>query len=129
LDIDESEGNARREKRAYIRELQAKAIRDRATPSHENLDPRDALADFEYDGLPEQRGVLWLDKSHDNSCYRCKQGLRVRIVHAAPGYRWAKVCPNYQNNPECHYEEVSPMRATRKELWDWAAVEMAAGVA
>lgn len=125
LDIDVPEDQPSAQRRAYVRELQAKAIRDRQEPAHPNMDPRDILADFEYDGLPEQLGAMWIDKSPENSCPKCKQGLRVRMVHADVGYRWAKVCPNYADQIECHNEFVSPARATRKELRDWAAVEYA----
>jgi len=128
LDIDVPENLPSRAKRAYIRELQAEAIRARKGPAHQNYDPRDVLADFEYHGLPEQLGAMWITKDAD-CCDHCKQGLRVRMVHAGSGYRYAKVCPNYQEDTHCHYELMSPARASRKQLRDWAIVEWASGQA
>jgi hypothetical protein len=125
LDIDVDEDDPYNQRRAYVRELQAKAIRDRVPPAHENYDTRDILADFQYDGLPEQLGAMWIDKNEDNSCDRCKQGLRVRMIHASTGFQWAKVCPNYAESIQCHNEPMSPILSTRRELRDWAVVEWA----
>jgi hypothetical protein len=125
LDIDVPENAPSKAKRAYIRELQAEAIRERQEPAHANRDPRDVLADFEYHGLPEQLGAMWINKD-DNCCDQCRQGLRVRMIHSGSGYRYAKVCPNYRQNAKCHYETLSPVRETRKALKDWATVEWAA---
>lgn len=123
LDIDVPEDEPSAVHRAYVRELQVEAIRDRRKPAHENLDRRDILADFEYHGMPEQLGAMWIEKGE--SCPHCKQGLRVRMVNDGPGYRYAKVCPNYAEDAQCSYDPLSPMRATRRELRDWALVEWA----
>jgi len=111
-------------RRAYIKELQLQAIRDRRAPAHENLDPRDVLADFEYHGLPEQLGAMWIDKP-DNCCEQCKQGVRVRMIHTSKGYRYCTVCPNFQDDPRCTYEPLSPAFSTKKALKQWADVELA----
>ena len=123
LDIDVPEDQPSAQRRAYLRELQAQAIRDRQPPAHENLDRRDILADFEYHGLPEQLGALWITK--DEECPHCHQGVRVRMVHEGAGYRYVKVCPNYAHNERCLYDPCSPLRASRKDLRDWATVEWA----
>lgn len=122
LDIDVSERHPAVRK-AYVRELRADAIRDRVAPAHPNLDPRDVLADFEYHGLPEQLGSMWIDKDH--GCANCKQGIRTRIIHHGAGYRWATVCPNYQRNPNCHYDLKSPLMETRQQARDWAYEQLA----
>jgi hypothetical protein len=124
LDIDATEDEPSRQRREYIRELQAQAIRDRVFTGHANKDPRDLLADFEYAGLPEQLGAMWIDKT--DACPHCSQGVRIRMVHSGKGYRYAKVCPNYREDPQCAYETLSPVLETRKALRDWAAVEFAA---
>jgi hypothetical protein len=125
LDVDLTEDDApAKQRRVYIRELQAQAIRDRKPPAHENKDPRDVLADFEYHGLPEQLGAMWISKD-DNCCQQCKQGLRVRMIHCGTGYRYATVCPNFADNAQCHYELESPEFSTRKALKQWASVEWA----
>jgi hypothetical protein len=125
LDIDVPEDAPKaKQRRAYIRELQAQAIRDRRAPAHENRDPRDVLADFEYHGLPEQLGAMWINKD-ENCCDHCKQGVRVRMIHTSSGYRYATVCPNFRDEPRCHYELESPEFETRKALREWAMVEYA----
>lgn len=123
LDIDEPEFAVNKQRLAYLRELQAQAIRDRQAPAHENLDSRDLLADFEYHGLPERLGALWIEKGE--CCEHCHQGVRMRIVHEGAGYRYAKVCPNYRDDTQCTYDPCSPLRSTRAELRTWAQVELA----
>lgn len=121
LDINTPEdAPASRQRRAYVRELQASAIRDRMAPAHENHDPRDLLADFEYHGLPEQLKALWITKDEDASCPHCQQGVRVRTIHDGAGYRLARVCPNYAHDRQCLYDLLSPCLATRRQVRDWA---------
>jgi hypothetical protein len=125
LNIDVPEdGSERALRRAYVKELQAKAIRDRRADAHENKDPRDVLADFEYHGLPEQLGAMWISKD-ENCCSHCKQGVRVRMIHSGGGYRYATVCPNFQDDPQCHYEIESPEFSSRKALRSWAMEQVA----
>lgn len=124
LDIDVDDDEPSKQRRAYIRELQAQAVRDRRAPAHENKDPRDVLADFEYHGLPEQLGAMWISKD-ENCCQHCKQGLRVRMVHSGGGYRYATVCPNFAEDRLCHFETESPEFSSRKALRQWATVEWA----
>lgn len=129
LDIDVADDEPSRQRRAYVRELQAQAIRDRQPPAHANLDPRDVLADFEYHGLPEQLGAMWITKDGPECCPNCKQQTKVRMVHAGTGFRWADVCPNYRTNKNCRYDVKSPVLESRKALRDWAAVEVATAAA
>jgi hypothetical protein len=124
LDIDVPEDEPSRAQRAYVRELQAQAVRDRMASGHENKDSRDILKDFEYHGLPEQLGAMWIDKGEEQ-CPHCQQGVRVRMIHSGSGYRYAAVCPNYKDNTQCRFDEVSPKMSSRKALRDWAVVEAA----
>jgi hypothetical protein len=123
LNIDAPEDKPTEERRQYVRELQAQMVRDRRERAHESYDPRDALSDFQYDGLPDQLGAMWIDK--DDACPRCQQGLRIRVLHSGVGYRFVKACPNYADDAECNYEALSPVVATRKALHEWAAAEWA----
>lgn len=121
LDIEAVENEPSKQRKQYLKALQYQLAYEAKPPAHENYDQRDALADFEYHGLPEQLGALWLDK--DGGCEKCGTPMRVKMIHAKGGYRYATVCSNYRTG--CYLDPQSPIFATRREVRDWAIVEWA----
>ncbi len=119
LDLEHDESKPSRQRREVMRAL---AEEKAAEVAHQNHDPRDALADFHYHGLPEQLGALWIDRN-ENCCQTCEQPLKTRLIFHAGGYRYAVVCSNYRKG--CYIEPMTPPKPTRKEAKDYALVEWA----
>ena len=121
LDIEAVENEPSKQRRQYIKALQAVRAAETRAPAHANGDRRDALADFEYHGLPEQLGALWIDKA--DGCPTCGQPLQVKMVHAQHGFRYATVCANYRKG--CTNIPKTPIYTTRRAVRDHAVVEWA----
>lgn len=129
LDVRAAEDEPSLADRQYVDAWQEQ-LRYAARPdAHENGDKRDSLADFVYDGLPEQLGALWLDKNDGHECPNCHEKITQRTVHNTKGYAIAEVCPNYKHKAGCTHRPLTPRFATKMQLRDHLCIEWALGSA
>lgn len=129
LDINATEDQPSRSDREYVKALRAQLAYDTRPDAHENGDRRDVLADWRYDGLPDQLGALWLDKNDGHECDNCHEKLTKKTVHSPKGYALAEVCPNHKEKPGCTHRPLTPRFATKTELRDHLCIQWALGQA
>lgn len=125
LDVNACEDQPSLADRQYIDALQSQLRIDLRPDAHESGDRRDARADFQYDGLPDQLGALWLDKNDGNECPTCMDKLVTKTVHSPLGYALAEVCPNHRTRPGCTHRPLTPRFTTKMQLRDHLCIEWA----
>ncbi len=129
LDVNAAEDEPSRADREYTRALQTQIKYDLRPDAHENGDRRDVLADWQYDGLPEQLGALWLDKNDGHECRNCHEKLVTKTVHNPKGYALAEVCPNHKHKAGCTHRPLTPRFETKTALRDHLCIEWAMSTA
>lgn len=125
LDVNACEDEPSLADRQYVNALQSELRIDMRPDAHENGDRRDARADFQYDGLPDQLGALWLDKNDGNECPTCGDKLTTKTVHSPRGYALAEVCPNHKSRAGCTHRPLTPRFDTKTQLRDHLCIEWA----
>jgi len=125
LNVNACEDQPSRADREYIKALRTQLAYDTRPDAHENLDRRDVLADWRYDGLPDQLGSLWLDKNDGHECENCHEKLTTKTVHSPKGYALAETCPNHIDRPGCTHRPLTPRFATKTDLRDHLCLQWA----
>lgn len=108
LDTDAAEDEPSYAQRQYIRTLQ----RPDPAPAHENLDPRDILAGYPYDGHTEDE---------TDRCPTCQGYRRERTIEVRGKYQRAIACDNWATT--CAFDTTSPSFKTKQDLRDHLVVE------
>lgn len=125
LDVEACEDEPSRADQEYVRALQAQMRYDARPDAHENGDRRDVLADWQYDGLPDQLGALVLDKNDGHECANCHEKITTKTVHSPKGYAVAEVCPNHKTKAGCTHAPVTPRFATKTQLREFLCLQWA----